>query len=349
MPYYPSEKCYDKALDGILRAIITSDVIASPRGKVTRERFIQTLTLSDPSYRLLGNPARKFNIFKAVGTFLWMMRGGYLVEDIGYYDVRAKAFGNSKGEITAPYGRRIRNYAPTRKNPKGLDQLQKVLDILNVDTDSRRAFISIYDPRKDGNADQEVACASSLQFFIRGERLHCITTMRSADVLKVTPYDVFIFGSIQEWVASELGIDCGMYIHSMVNAHVYEDDMERALDVIKNQIKYPPLQFPSLKGIHEVPIFEFEEAIRKEESIKTDLSHIDRTSGWYQICMLLGIYRNIKSGHWDYETTFLYHSLTPALAYMVDLYKVQNEPKDIEARIVRRKKKPGKKKIRPRD
>ena len=57
-------------------------------------------------------------------------------------------------------------------------------------------------------------------------KLDCTVTMRSSDVAKVLPGDVFISGIILEQVAEMVGMETGDLVFNISNAHVYYEDLE---------------------------------------------------------------------------------------------------------------------------
>ncbi len=57
---------------------------------------------------------------------------------------------------------------------------------------------------------KEIPCTTTLQFFVRNERLDMVTTMRSNDAYLGLPHDVFCFTMLQEIIARSLGLDIGV-------------------------------------------------------------------------------------------------------------------------------------------
>ena len=75
------------------------------------------------------------------------------------------------------------------------------------DPDSRQAIIQIPIMRARGTKD--TPCTSSIQFFIRDNKLFTTVYMRSTDIVLGFPIDIFQFTMWQCEMAKELGIDVG--------------------------------------------------------------------------------------------------------------------------------------------
>lgn len=74
----------------------------------------------------------------------------------------------------------------------------------------------------------DVPCTCTLQFLNRSDGLELVTYMRSNDVYRGLPHDVFCFTLLQEWIACRLGVDVGTYKHAVGSLHLYDIDAELA-------------------------------------------------------------------------------------------------------------------------
>ena len=64
------------------------------------------------------------------------------------------------------------------------------------------------------------------------EKLNMHVYMRSNDIVWGTPYDVFVFTTIQKVFANTLGIPVGKYYHTATSLHMYERDFEKCREYI---------------------------------------------------------------------------------------------------------------------
>jgi len=97
---------------------------------------------------------------------------------------------------------------------------------------SRRAIMNIRDFEID-STNNDPACMQSVQYFIRGNKLHCKILFRSNDLAEAFFYNAFALIRLQERLAAELGVEVGTYTHRANSMHCYEKDF----DLIKGYIK----------------------------------------------------------------------------------------------------------------
>ncbi|MDR0812452.1 MAG: thymidylate synthase [Oscillospiraceae bacterium] len=102
------------------------------------------------------------------------------------------------------------------------EQLPWVVSELQRNPDTRRAVISI---RKEQDLELDSpACLQSIQYLIRGGKLHCKVLFRSNDAVKASYMNAFALVRLQERIAVQLGVPVGTYTHRANSYHVYERD-----------------------------------------------------------------------------------------------------------------------------
>lgn len=200
-----ANELYRKALQ---ETVLYGDVV-SPRGKGTRELLGVTLVLEDANHNVISNPSRKLNYSFAVAEWLWIMTGCSLEDAIMPFNANLSIAHDPNGiAFAGAYG------------PKWIQQMDYVLSTLRADPSSRQAVVNIWNDRPRQSND--TPCTLDWQFLIRGGKLHMHARMRSNDVWLGTPYDLFNFTQIQRWVAHQLEIDVGQYVHFVSSFHVYD-------------------------------------------------------------------------------------------------------------------------------
>ncbi|CAM5322838.1 thymidylate synthase [Streptomyces abikoensis] len=193
----------------------------SPRGMATREVLNVTMRLTQPRARLLcAPPARIINPAFAVAETVWYLSGTD-APWIHEFNGQLRHYADD-GVLKGAYGPRMRNWAGR------VDQLQRVVEILRDDPDSRRALIQLYDPAQDAAGHKDVPCTLGFRFHLRAGRLHMTTSMRGQDVWIGMPYDLFFYTTLHELVAGWLDAELGEYHHQVGSLHIYERDIEQA-------------------------------------------------------------------------------------------------------------------------
>ena len=116
-------------------------------------------------------------------------------------------------------------------------QLPFIISELRRNPDSRRAVMNIRDFEVDSN-NNDPACLQSIQYLIRGGKLHCKILMRSNDAAQANFMNAFAFIQLQKKVAGELGVPVGSYTHRANSFHCYERNfklLEQYVDGIRNK------------------------------------------------------------------------------------------------------------------
>ena len=122
-----------------------------------------------------------------------------------------------------------------------LDQLRKITDNLSKGLDDRGEILTFYNP-----GEFEMGCLRPCMhthtFSLLGDTLHLTSYQRSCDVplgLNFNQVQVFTLLAL---VAQITGHKAGKAYHKIVNAHIYENQLE----LMKVQLKREPLPSPQL-------------------------------------------------------------------------------------------------------
>lgn len=129
-----------------------------------------------------------------------------------------KNYVEDDGTFWGAYGRRIGA------------QLRDACTKLSQDHNTRQALITLWDPALDNQPhkrDYPCTMLLGLSFSSTG-LLELDVTMRSNDVWKGLPYDIFQFTQLQLTVARLLKVEPGRYRHHTYSLHLYESDVEVA-------------------------------------------------------------------------------------------------------------------------
>ena len=192
----------------------------SPRGMKTKEINGVIIKIQNPRTRILNSNLRKISLAFAIGEWLWCLSGREDLEMIQYYAPSYYKYSDDGLILNGAYGPRIKN------------SLDKIINLLKSDKDTRRAVIPIYSKEDAGKKSNDIPCTLSLQLFIRNNKLDMYTSMRSNDVFLGLPYDVFNFTMWQEYIACRLGVNLGTYTHMVSSIHVYEKDVCKLQHII---------------------------------------------------------------------------------------------------------------------
>lgn len=133
-----------------------------------------------------------------------------------------------------------------------VDQLQNAIDLLKKDPSSRRIVVSTWHP----GLLHEMAlppCHIMYIFNVSDGRLNCHLTQRSGDIALGIPFNLACYSALTMAIASEVGLQPGVFAHTIVDAHIYVNHV----DGLKEQLKRKPKTLPTL-NITKKPLDQLE-------------------------------------------------------------------------------------------
>ena len=126
---------------------------------------------------------------------------------------------------------------------KGVNQLEKVIELLQTDPMSRRIIMTSYNPAAAEKGVLYPCHGISIQFYVSGGKdLSCSMTQRSADIACGLPYNIASYSALVYVLCKHLGLKPGRLIIHLGDIHIYEEHVEGALE----QISREPLAVPKL-------------------------------------------------------------------------------------------------------
>jgi len=172
--------------------------------------------------------------FRALGTKTWDANAN---ENEQWLNSPFRTGTDDMGRV---YGVQGRSWAM----PDGgsLDQLRKLVDNLSQGIDDRGEILSFYNPGEFHMGCLR-PCMHTHTFSLLDGTLHLTSYQRSCDVplgLNFNQVQVFTFLML---MAQITGNKAGMAYHKIINAHIYEDQLELMRDV---QVKREPFPSPQL-------------------------------------------------------------------------------------------------------
>ena len=104
-------------------------------------------------------------------------------------------------------------------------QLQKVIEKLENNPDTRQAWLTLYDGKEMDDYDYDTPCTLNIGFKIQEYQtqkiLNMIVMMRSNDLIFGFCNDQYCFSQLQKYVASRIDAAIGNYYHFAQDLHIY--------------------------------------------------------------------------------------------------------------------------------
>lgn len=130
------------------------------------------------------------------------------------------------GEVR-PNGRQV--FVPHNGIRYEYGDLSDVVDLLRRAPGTRQAYLPVWFPEDTGVVHGErVPCTLGYHFLIRRGLLNCWYYMRSCDLLRHFPDDVYMACRLMQWICYQLGdsfdVSPGMLTMTMSSLHTFESD-----------------------------------------------------------------------------------------------------------------------------
>lgn len=148
-----------------------------------------------------------------------------------------EAFARREGDLGPIYGAQWRIWDADRP----VDQIKNVIEQIKTNPDSRRLVVSAWNVGKI----PEMAlppCHVLFQFYVADGRLSCQLYQRSADVFLGVPYNIASYSLLTMMIAHVTGLEPGEFIHTLGDAHIYNNHIEQ----VKIQIEREPRPLPRM-------------------------------------------------------------------------------------------------------
>ena len=199
---------------------------------------------------------KKLHLRSIVHELIWFLRGdtniAYLKESgVSIWDEWADA----NGDLGPVYGAQWRSW-PTADGG-AVDQIRWVVDEIRRNPDSRRLIVSAWNVGELPKMAL-MPCHTMFQFYVADGRLSCQLYQRSGDIFLGVPFNIASYALLTHMVAQVCGLEVGDFVHTLGDAHLYNNHIEQA----KLQLSRKPLPLPHLKlnsGVRSIFDFRYED------------------------------------------------------------------------------------------
>jgi thymidylate synthase len=216
---------------------------------------------------------KKLHLRSIIHELLWFLQGStniaYLKENgVSIWDEWA----DEHGELGPIYGHQWRSWDCA--DGRTVDQIAQLIHDIQHNPDSRRLIVSAWNV---GEIDRMALppCHVMFQFYVNDGQLSCQLYQRSADVFLGVPFNIASYALLLMMVAQVTGLEPRYFIHTLGDAHLYNNHLEQA----QLQLTREPRQLPVMRINPEVKsIFDFHyedftlEGYEPHPHIKADVS-----------------------------------------------------------------------------
>lgn len=121
------------------------------------------------------------------------------------------------------------------------DQVKNAIHLLKTNPESRRIVVSAWHPGLLGEMGLP-PCHLMYIFNVANGRLNCHLTQRSGDIALGIPFNLACYSALTMAVAQEVELEPGIFAHTIIDAHIYENHIEG----LKEQLTREPKPLPTL-------------------------------------------------------------------------------------------------------
>jgi len=195
---------------------------------------------------------KKLHLKSIVHELIWFLRGDTNIAYLKEHGVRIwDEWADANGDLGPVYGRQWRAW-PTADGGV-IDQISWVIDEIKRNPDSRRLIVSAWNVGELSKMAL-LPCHSLFQFYVAEGKLSCQLYQRSGDIFLGVPFNIASYALLTHMVAQVCGLGVGDFVHTLGDAHLYNNHVEQA----RLQLSREARPLPQLKLNPEVrSIFDF--------------------------------------------------------------------------------------------
>jgi len=199
---------------------------------------------------------KKLHLRSIIHELLWFLKGDSNVRYLQENGVRIwNEWADEQGELGPVYGVQWRAWRGA--DGRVHDQISEVIEQIKVNPHSRRHIVSAWNVAE---VDQMALppCHLMFQFYVAGGRLSCQLYQRSADIFLGVPFNIASYALLTLMVAQVTGLKPGEFVHTLGDAHLYNNHLEQARLQLTRQ-PYPPPQMKLNPGVTSLFDFQYED------------------------------------------------------------------------------------------
>ncbi|KWW30209.1 MAG: thymidylate synthase [bacterium P3] len=216
---------------------------------------------------------KKLHLRSIIYELLWFLRGETNIRYLKDHGVSIwDEWADANGDLGPVYGRQWRSWGCA--DGTHVDQITRLIDQLRSNPDSRRHLVSAWNV---GELDRMALppCHILFQFYVSEGRLSCQLYQRSADIFLGVPFNIASYALFTMMVAQVAGLLPGEFIHTLGDAHIYNNHIEQCrLQLTRDPRPLPVMHInPDRRDIFAFEYDDFQlEGYNPHPHIKGDVS-----------------------------------------------------------------------------
>lgn len=193
---------------------------------------------------------KKLHLRSIIHELIWFLSGETNINYLKENGVRIwDEWADEDGNLGPVYGSQWRSWPAT--DGRHIDQISDVVAAIQSNPDSRRLIVSAWNVAEIENMALP-PCHAFFQFYVspadlgKGESkgtLSCQLYQRSADIFLGVPFNIASYALLTMMIAQVCDLTPGDFIHTLGDAHLYNNHIEQT----KLQLSRQPKSLPTMK------------------------------------------------------------------------------------------------------
>jgi len=182
---------------------------------------------------------KKLHLKSIIHELIWFLSGDTNIRYLKENNVKIwDEWADEEGNLGPVYGSQWRSW-PT---PEGghIDQISKIIHTIKKNPDSRRIIVSAWNVAEIDSMALP-PCHAFFQFYVADGKLSCQLYQRSADIFLGVPFNIASYALLTMMVAQVCGLQYGDFIHTLGDAHLYNNHIEQAKLQLSREAKPLPV------------------------------------------------------------------------------------------------------------
>jgi thymidylate synthase len=200
---------------------------------------------------------KKLHLKSILYELLWFLKGDTNIRFLNENQVNIwNEWADKEGNLGHIYGFQWRSWPSYQGG--SIDQISTVIRSIRENPDSRRHIVSAWNVGDLSNMALP-PCHVLFQFYVADGRLSCQLYQRSADIFLGVPFNIASYALLLMMVAKVTGLKPGEFIHTLGDAHIYNNHMEQVHTQLARQPRPLPLMKlnPGVKNIEDFTFSDF--------------------------------------------------------------------------------------------
>ena len=199
---------------------------------------------------------KKLHLKSIIHELIWFLSGDTNIKYLKENGVKIwDEWADENGNLGPVYGSQWRSW-PT-PDGKHIDQIANIINQIKNNPDSRRIIVSAWNVAEIENMALP-PCHCFFQFYVADGKLSCQLYQRSADIFLGVPFNIASYALLTMMVAQVCDLQVGDFIHTLGDAHLYNNHLEQT----KLQLSREPKALPTMKinkAVKDIFGFKFED------------------------------------------------------------------------------------------